>query len=201
MKISKLFLVGFIAVILGACSTHKPVEDIREDFGQVFSFYYQQPDPQHLKKAMSALEEPGVFAPQVAAPLTGFLSALASQRPQDWQVIKNMSFKKNKELNSIWSSVDKYKQLLEEMLSKENVVVVTPEDLDFLWGAFATTGDSRFAQIVARSAEIPLGGPLVKAAAEWSLSSQREQHPLLDKALQAGIQTDKEAILVFNIYK
>ena len=201
MKISKLFLIGFIAVILGACSDHKKVEDTREEFGQVFSFYYQQPDSQHLKQVMSALEEPGVFAPHVEPPLLGFLSALASQRPQDWQVIKNMSFKKKKELNRIWSSVDKYKQLLEEMLSKENVVVVTPEDLDFLWGAFSATGDTRFAQIVARSAEIPMGGPVVQAAAEWSLSSQRKQHPLLDKALEAGIQTDKSAIFVFTIYQ
>lgn len=199
MKILKLCLVGFIAVLLGACVRIEKIQPLSEEESeQVFSYYYQQQDPQRLMQALAAFED--IYKPHMEAPITGFLSALALQRPQDWQIVKHMFFTESSELNRIWASVEQRKEIMEEMLSKKNVIVVSPEDLDFLWGAFSATGDTRFVEIIARTAKFPLTNPLVKAAAEWSMSSQREQHPLVDKALQKDIEIEKDDVFYFNIF-
>lgn len=203
MKILKLFLVGCIAILLGACfhsdEKIKPLSE--EESEKIISFYYQNPNSQHLLQALATLDEPGSFSPTMKAPLMGFLSALASQRSQDWQLVKQMVFDNAEELNRMWASVERQQQSLEKMLSQKNIIANSPAELDFLWGAFSATGDKRFVEIIARTAESTKSDPLVKSAAEWSLSSQRKEHPLVEQILnkKGNVEHSKTSSKTTNV--
>lgn len=190
MRTIKLFLAGFTVMLLGAC--YQPGEKVeplsKEESEHVISFYYQQPDTERLLQALATFDEPGIFNPKVKAPLMGFLSALAMERPQDWQLVKQLVFEDTAELNRMWASVPRQQQALEKMMASKGVVANSAAELDFLWGAFSATGDERFVQIIARTASFPQVDPLVRAAAQWSLSSQRKTHPAVERVLQAASQ-------------
>ncbi len=185
MKVLKLILIGVVAVLLGACyQSDKKIKPLsEEETEQIISFYYQNPNVERLAQALATLDEPGSFNSKMKAPLMGFLSGLASQRPQDWQLIKQIVFDNAKELNQVWSSIERQQLALQKMLSQKNIIARSAEELDFLWGAFSATGDTRFVQIIERTAKSSQSDPLVKAAAEWSLSSQRKEHPLVEQTL------------------
>ena len=195
MKYLKVLLLVLCCTSIVAC--YRPGAAVapasEEEFEQVFSFYYQQPDPQQLLGALAYLDEPGVFSSNMKAPVMGFLSALALERPDDWKVVKDLVFERETSLNALMQAVPRQAQSVQKLLAQPKAIASSAAELDFLWGAFSATGDARFVQIIIRTAQNE-GDPLVKAAANWSLASQRKQHPKVEEIFQqSSTQPDDQS--------
>ncbi len=193
MRTIKAIVVSCLAVLAMACEpVWEPIEPLElEEAEQVIEFYYQQPDVNRLLRALSALDTPEVYRKEMRAPLMGFFSALALERPEDWKIIQKGRFDTVDELNDLVFSVPYQKPILEKFLANPNQTVNNAEMLDLMWGAFSATGDTRFVQVVATTAQQGKN-PIVKAAAEWSFNSQRKQHPVIEKQFPKTKSLDKK---------
>ena len=179
-------LLGCLIFLISGCQqkTNDQIIPLSlEEAGELLTLYYQKPNAKQLPGMLAALGKPGVFNKNMVAPVTGFLAALSWGRPADWQVIKDLTFE-DETLNKIIAAVPTQVEQLEKILADSKQVAGTPASLDFLWGAFAATGDIRFVEVIVRSADSPDVHPLVQAAAKWSLNSQRKQCPEVDELLK-----------------
>jgi len=182
----KLLLIGILVLGLVACGITPPAESSHEQEDSVMTFYYQNPDLEKLLDELTRFDEDPELSPNILPPLLGFLAGLSISQPEHFEIVtQNMEWKQN--MRPIMESVPKVAEDLREDVSTDKMPFTAkgPDGLDFMWGAFSATGDPKFAEVVYRTMLDPKIDPLTRAAAQWSFTSQREQHPVLDEWFSA----------------
>ena len=118
-----------------------------------------------------------------AVPLEGFLAGLAVNNAPEWKIVaQEVVWEKN--MVPIMKTMPERITMLQHILSSKDAVASDAAALDFLWGAFSSTGDPKFVQVIDRTKNRPSVDLLVRSAAAWSLYSQSKQHPIVEQELK-----------------
>lgn len=185
----KKIITGVIAVLLGlsACSFKREhIEPLSEqEVDQVMSSYYKQPDINKFVRMLAYFDDTDFLKKNktTAVPLEGFLAGLAVNNAPEWKIVaQEVVWEKN--MVPIMKTMPERITMLQHILSSKDAVASDAAALDFLWGAFSSTGDPKFVQVIARTKNRPSVDLLVRSAAAWSLYSQSKQHPIVEQKLK-----------------
>ena len=179
----KLFV--FFSVLLFGLSACTPKEDhikplSEQETSKLINTYYQQPDSEKLLRALAYFDESSKLTKDktVIAPLQGLLAGLAVENRPEWKMItQEVVWEKN--MIPLMQDMPNRIVLLRRMLANNDTAVTDAAALDFLWGAFAATGNPTFIQVIIRTKNRPAIDKIVRAAAAWSLYSQSTRHPIV----------------------
>lgn len=182
----KIFAFVLLVGLCG-CGVSLPQEDpLHRENSDTIAFYYQQPDLEKLLDELTHLDEQPELDPNILAPLLGFLAGLSIAQPEQFEVLtQDIAWKQN--MRPVMAHAAEVANDLKADVSSNKMPQAAKgtEGLDFMWGAFSATGDVKYAAVIYRTLQDERTDPLTRAAAEWSLSSQRAQHPVLDAWLTA----------------
>jgi hypothetical protein len=158
------------------------------------TYYYQDPHPEFILETIKCLnsnkwpEKQDQFAPVI-----GFYAEIFALNPlmvQGWADEVQLCGGNTKEvlLLSLKASL-KMGKLIKGGLSDSD-----PSSNDFCWGAFFASGDTTFLNAIVEnlthlSEKATLNQFLTAASAQWSLSSNAVQHPIVKQYLQAKLKT------------
>jgi hypothetical protein len=185
-----------------------------EGFSDWMSFYYQSKQPQVLPAAIARASELGILAGKGLLPMVGFLAGTFSDNPdridatlkaakalptRDYQVVLTAAVLGTKpgsaQQNALSEQLDADGQWLLKALmargihAKSDVAPTSGEALDFLWGVFFATGDTKSVLPIIATIAKPeepkeptqedIMTLAVHSAAAWSLGSNARQHPAI----------------------
>jgi len=183
-----------------------------EALSRWMSVYYQAPEPQRLREAVSEF---------VAEPIRLERPERLDAPAHFFAVVASSNAQARKDLAALAATMPTSagKQFVERVLGQSGQLPFTrardPNDLDVAWAHFAATGSVDAARIVVAALDFqeqevdlsrpiwkaikikdrPEGARLMRSAAAWSLSKHAQAHPrvreLVEKEL-AGAKTDAQ---------
>jgi hypothetical protein len=196
----KLFFIGLLVGGLCGCGVSLPEDTLHRESSDVISFYYQQPDLEKLLDELTYLDEQPELDPNILAPLLGFLAGLSISQPEQFEVLtQHVTWQRN--MRPVMEKVIQVASDLQKDISAGKMphAAKNPAGLDFMWGAFSATGDPQFAEVVYRTLQDEQTDSITRAAAEWSLASQREQHPVLEEWFSKKETSGNESLAVPSV--
>jgi hypothetical protein len=182
----------------------------REDFGQWMSFYYESKRPEVMPAAIARASEIGIFSGDALPPMVGFLAGYFSDNPSridatlgEAKSLPSRAYQAvltaavlgaepgSTQQNALFDQLDADGQWLIKAFiasgvhAKNDVKTSSATALDFLWGVFFATGDTKSVLPIVATIGMPKKAATqedlmvlaVHKAAAWSLDSNAHQHP------------------------
>lgn len=211
LRLLRALLVGFVVIFAEAWA----VSD-GELLGRWMTFYYQAPEPQRVREAVTAvLAEPAWLAqPERLDPLVHFFAVVARSDPQARRELSAMA-----KTESVASKKEFIERILHQTGRLEFSSARDPNDLDVAWAHFFATGNLKAVRLVFNALDFkdtevdlsrlvwraigvkdrPEATRLMRSAAAWSLSKNAQAHPkvreFLEKELaQTTVESKKQRL-------
>ena len=161
--------------------------DSDDDFSQFLTYYYLNPQPDLIDKAINYASSAGMCGkPSVAPPLIGFFTEVFSankEKLSQWQTVID---KQDASTKSVMTLAMK---LSVDPLQIIEFKPLTPESNDMCCGAFFASGKAVYIKALVdklsyMSERKDIAVYSTAASAKWSLSSNARMHPAVLKELQ-----------------
>ncbi len=178
----KLILLTFIVLISGTCAAVAKITDSKQ-FNGIFMNYFIKKNTAQLPEMINFISENNLYEVKNSkSPLYGFFAGIKHETPAEFGNLEKMNVTDS--TRKMLKSAKEYEFIVQDILKRNNYYLESPAALDAFWGYFFATGDER---IIKKLCYTEQNSPdyLVKAAAEWSLNSNRKQYPWKIKACSA----------------
>lgn len=153
-----------------------------EQFNETLMNYFLKKNTAELPAMVNFVSQNSYYTGNTKSPLYGFFAGIQHENPVAFAKLEKLNV--TNDTHKMLKTAKEYENVAEDILKRDSYYLESPVSLDAFWGYFFATGDERVIKKLCATAKNS-DDYIVKAAAEWSLKSNRKSYP--DKIKECSV--------------